>query len=501
MSGAGLPRSIDDAGVRVGQVLAGKYRVERVLGAGGMGVVVAATHVRLDQRVAIKMLLPDGLKKPHLVTRFAREARNAARLRSDHVVRVTDVDELESGAPFMVMEYLEGSDLADVLEQRGELPVDEAVDYVLQACEAMAEAHALGMIHRDLKPANLFLASRTSGRAVVKLLDFGISKSSDGDAQGGDLSLTSTEMVIGSPRYMSPEQVRSSKDVTAKTDIWSLGIILYQLLTARFPFDATAAPALAAQIASDPPKPIAEVRPDLPPGLCGAITRCLEKDPKKRFADVVELACAIADFAPARGGSPAERIERVTRASETLALAATVSDPTSAPDVRERAANEALDTGVRVAKKDETEDLSTGAAPSPPEGAIVAPMSGPVLAASRQRNSSATSRSSKRWTLVAAAAGAIGIGAVVVIAARSTTTATNESATSRSSTTTSASVTPAERTTASATPSASAPAAGSATASAIPPRAILDAAMSAKPARHPATAPAATRDPFDVKPF
>src|SRR5580698_8121411 len=213
--------SYSAAGVREGDILAGQYRVERVLGIGGMGVVVAAHHIQLDEKVALKFLLPDALGDADAVSRFAREARAAVKIKSEHVARVIDVGELANGAPYMVMEYLEGSDLAGKLASSGPMALDQAVSFVLQACEALAEAHVLGIVHRDLKPANLFLANRPSGPPVVKVLDFGISKSMGGESSG---QLTSTATIIGSPMFMSPEQLLSSKDVTPRSDIWSLGI-------------------------------------------------------------------------------------------------------------------------------------------------------------------------------------------------------------------------------------------------------------------------------------
>ena len=203
------------APVEVGEVVAGKYRVDRVLGTGGMGVVLAATQVDLDRRVAIKFLLPAALKNPEVVARFSREARSAAKIQSEHVARVIDVGVLPTGAPYMVMEYLDGSDLAQRISAGERLPLAEAVRYVLEACEALAEAHAAGIVHRDLKPANLFLARRPDRTSSVKVLDFGISKSPVGD--GG---ITSTQAVMGSPLYMSPEQLVSAKRVDHRTDIW-----------------------------------------------------------------------------------------------------------------------------------------------------------------------------------------------------------------------------------------------------------------------------------------
>src|SRR6188768_2962187 len=204
--------------LREGHVLAGKYRIERVLGQGGMGVVVAATHLQLGERVALKFLLPQAIHNPEAVERFAREARAAVKIKSEHVARVSDVGLLESGAPYMVMEYLEGYDLSTWLQQRGPLPVEQAVEFILQACEAIAEAHALGIVHRDLKPANLFVIQRADGVLSVKVLDFGISKAT-GLIGSGDM--TTTSAVMGSPYYMSPEQMGSTKDTDTRADIWA----------------------------------------------------------------------------------------------------------------------------------------------------------------------------------------------------------------------------------------------------------------------------------------
>ncbi|MGH7270161.1 MAG: serine/threonine protein kinase, partial [Polyangiaceae bacterium] len=200
-----------DIGVQAGDVLAGKYRVEQVLGVGGMGVVVAAHHLQLDEKVALKFLLPHALTNAEAMARFEREARAAVKIKSEHVARVSDVGKLENGSPYMVMEYLEGTDLAGWLEKRGALSIEEAVEFVLQACEAIAEAHALGIVHRDLKPANLFCVRRADGRLSIKVLDFGISKVTKGGIQ--DVSMTRTTAIMGSPLYMSPEQMQSSKQV------------------------------------------------------------------------------------------------------------------------------------------------------------------------------------------------------------------------------------------------------------------------------------------------
>jgi serine/threonine-protein kinase len=293
--------------VAVGDVIDGKYRVERVIGTGGMGLVVAATHLELGQPVAVKFLLAEGLARREVAARFIREARAAASIRGEHVARVLDVGRLENGAPYIVMEYLEGRDLEQMV-RAGPIPVADAVDYVIQACDAMAEAHRLGIVHRDLKPANLFLTQAPDGSPVVKVLDFGISKSSiDGSQQG----LTNPAALMGSPLYMSPEQMRSARDVDHRTDIWSLGAVLYELCAGQPPFSADSIPALIAAIMSDPPGSLRDRRPELPEGLVAIILRCLEKDRTMRFNDVGELAAALCAFAPHRSMAVVERAARI----------------------------------------------------------------------------------------------------------------------------------------------------------------------------------------------
>jgi eukaryotic-like serine/threonine-protein kinase len=294
-----------------GQILLGKYRIERVLGMGGMGVVVAATHVTLEERVAIKFLLPHALSNGEAVARFLREARAAVRIKSEHVARVTDVGQLENGAPYMIMEYLDGADLGTVGQRRGALPLEDGVEFVLQACEAIAEAHALGIVHRDLKPANLFLATRADGTPSVKVLDFGISKMTGMSSSGADLGMTKTTAVMGSPLYMSPEQMASSRDVDARTDIWALGAILYELLTGTVPFQADTITQLCVMILQYPSPALRNARPDAPEGLGLVIARCLEKDRNRRFTTIAEFAHALAPYAPRRARLSIERVSRV----------------------------------------------------------------------------------------------------------------------------------------------------------------------------------------------
>jgi eukaryotic-like serine/threonine-protein kinase len=304
--------------VKTGDVLAGKFRVEKVLGEGGMGVVVAARNLHIDQRVAIKFLRASAVGQRDLKERFAREARAATRLKNEHVARVLDVGAMEDGAPYIVMEHLDGCDLAVLLRQRGRLPVAEAVDYVLQACEAIAEAHAAGIIHRDLKPGNLFVTTGSDGLALVKLLDFGISKVGRGADGTQGSALTSTTELLGSPLYMSPEQLQSTRDVGVATDIWGLGVVLYELVAGAPPFAAESMPQLCAQIMIMPHAPLAEVAPDVHEGLRAIVDQCLEKEAPKRFRSVVELAHALAAFTPdgARRSSSIRRIARADAAPE-----------------------------------------------------------------------------------------------------------------------------------------------------------------------------------------
>ena len=297
--------------VREGEVLAGKYRVDRVLGVGGMGIVVAAQHLELDDRVAIKFLLPETLGNAEAVARFAREARAAVKIKSEHVARVSDVGKLENGAPYMVMEYLQGSDLSGWLSEKGALPIEQAVEFTLQASEALAEAHSLGIVHRDLKPANLFVIRRPDGGLSIKVLDFGISKMSSIGGGSGDGSMTKTSAIMGSPIYMSPEQIQSSKDVDSRGDIWALGVILFELITGHAPFGGEHMAELIYRIISTPPPPLGSYRTGVPPELERVIFRCLEKDRGQRFASIAELARALLPFAPARAAVSVERIAGV----------------------------------------------------------------------------------------------------------------------------------------------------------------------------------------------
>ncbi|MGK4004261.1 protein kinase [Sorangium sp. So ce1036] len=275
-----------------GELIAAKYRVERVMAIGGMGVVLAARNEDLDQQVAIKILRQDALANQEAVARFLREARTAARLQGEHVARVFDVGTTEGGVPFMVMEFLSGLDLQQVIDTRGPLPVQDAVDYVLQALEAVAEAHAAGVVHRDIKPSNLFLAEHADGTRRIKVLDFGISKGQglDSPAEPG---LTSTKQVMGSPGYMSPEQMMTPRSVDGRADVWSFGVLLYTLVTGEPPFQGETVAAVMANILHQPVPRLRDKRSDAPATLERIVARCLERDVNARYANVGKLAQAL----------------------------------------------------------------------------------------------------------------------------------------------------------------------------------------------------------------
>jgi len=314
-------------------VIAGKFEVEKLLGEGGMGYVVSARHKQLGQRVALKFMHEEVLTAAFR-SRFLREARHTVRLRSKHVARVLDVGETASGTPYMVMKYLEGQDLSALLHARGPFPAQEACEYILQACEAIAEAHGHGIIHRDLKPANLFLLRTQGGEPVIKVLDFGVSKileldeaaGSDDTAPGGrprpgarhDSALTRETDLLGSPSYMAPEQIVSARDADAGSDLWSLGVILFRLLSGKAPFSAPALGELIQLVMHGAVPDLRALRPDLPVGLELVVARCLDRDRKTRIRDAGELARLLAPYA---GPSASPSLERIALLGPALVTA------------------------------------------------------------------------------------------------------------------------------------------------------------------------------------
>jgi len=294
--------------VKQGDIVAGKYCVERVLGVGGMGVVVAARHVELGELFALKFLLPNFREDPEVARRFAREARTGIRVKNEHVARVFDVGTLADGAPYMVMEHLTGRDLSNIIEARGRLPLEEAVDLLLQACEALCDAHSLGIVHRDLKPANLFVVAGSDGLPFVKVLDFGISKLI---TSVDDFAATASTAILGSPLYMSPEQLTSSKDVDRRADIWSLGVILYEALTGRTPFESDSFVGLTSAILGGKFEPASKRRAGIPPAVDALIASLLTVDRTARLASVEVLAPRLAPFGTASARTSSERIARI----------------------------------------------------------------------------------------------------------------------------------------------------------------------------------------------
>jgi serine/threonine-protein kinase len=320
-----------------GTVLLDKYRIVRELGMGGMGVVLCAEHVQLGTRVAMKFLLPEFAVLPDAAQRFVREARAATRIHSEHVARVIDVGTLPGalagfpaprgpdgeevaqpggppGVPFIVMEYLDGVDLGRHLKSTPKLSIHEAIDFIVQAAEALAQAHAAGVIHRDVKPANLFLTRAPDGTPHVKMLDFGIAKVVEETAQQ-NLELTKTRAVMGSALYMSLEQMRSTKTVDYRTDIYSLGITLYELLTHTHPFMAESFSELCVKVSLDPPDPIGRHRPDVTDELGEVIARAYARYPDDRYPTVASFAAALAPFAAAESQAMIGAIQRIDRAA------------------------------------------------------------------------------------------------------------------------------------------------------------------------------------------
>jgi serine/threonine-protein kinase len=287
-----------------GDVIARKYEVTGLLGSGGMGYVISARHVELGEMMALKFLRPEALVHPELVERFAREARAAAKIRSEHIANVFDVGALPDGTPFIVMEYLAGKDLADLLHHEGALAISNAVELIMQALEALAAAHAHGIVHRDIKPENLFLTRQAQGMDIIKVLDFGISKIA---LPRGKRDLVRTQMTLGSPVYMSPEQIRRSDQVDARSDIWAIGCVLFELITGVTAFDEPSLLELSAAILEREPVPLLTLRPDAPEELEVVILRCLAKNPDDRYQNVAELAAALYPFAPRRARISAER--------------------------------------------------------------------------------------------------------------------------------------------------------------------------------------------------
>jgi len=292
---------------KVGDIIADKYRVDGQLGEGGMAIVFAAHHLLLDKPIAVKLLSPELPRLPQIIERFLTEARAAARVDSPHVARVMDVGVLVNGLPYMVMEKLDGCDLEELLRLEKQLAIGDAVDYVLQALAGLATAHTLGVIHRDLKPSNLFLAHQADGSAIVKILDFGIAKLDSATR------VTQQGQAVGSPTYMSPEHIRNDAIVDHRTDIWAMGVVLYELLTGRPPIEEDGVGETLAAVLNKKAPPPSALRPEIPPELDAAIMRCLEHQAGERWPDVAHFARAIAPFGTGACAALPDSIEQTLR--------------------------------------------------------------------------------------------------------------------------------------------------------------------------------------------
>ena len=275
-----------------GYIIADKYWIQKAIGHGGMAVVHEAQHLRLGERVAIKVMRPALMGIPGMTRRFLQEARAASKVKSDHVCQVLDIDTLPSGLPYIVFEYLDGIDLGALRRKVRPLPISDVIRYVIETCDAIAETHRLGIVHRDLKPSNLFLANWRDGRRIIKVLDFGISKITSANAR----DITRAGITLGSPHYMSPEQMQPTRDVDERADIWALGAILYCLLAGRPPFTGATVEDVCTQVLLGTPRPLTSVRREVPPELDAIVRRCLRKKPEERFQTADDLACALWPF-------------------------------------------------------------------------------------------------------------------------------------------------------------------------------------------------------------
>ncbi len=472
----------------IGSRIAGRYVIDRQLGTGGMGIVAAGRYPELGQRVAVKFLRPEHADDRVLKERFLREARVAAKVKSPHFVRVFDVGTLDSGVPYLVMEMLTGKDLADELRARGPFSVEEAVDAILQACAGIAELHGLGVVHRDLKPSNLFV-TEGAGTRTIKVLDFGISKEKVSDA---NKPLTATDNVLGTPQYMSPEQIKASKDVDERTDVWALGVILYELLTQKLPFVAEG-PGIGELFARvlyfDPQKP-REHRPELPQELEDVIMRCITRDLAARYANVGALAEALRPFAAAKSLHRIDAVHDAVSASypargESVAppprqsLAPTVAVPAAEPHVESATSTPEVSSELEAARSIDASSVDLGIA-------------------KRKRTS--------RAVVGVVAAAAVGAFAIAFVSARREERPTVDTAPAASPAAVassaplapaSTSVSPATVTTAEVTPSASASAPPIVTRRPLPTAVVVKTAPRPSPAKPGATAPAPAKPPVD----
>lgn len=323
---ASVTETHDWDGMGEGTLIAGKYRIEKLIARGGMGVLYRAWQPLIARNVAIKIVRPELMTRSDAPARFLREARVLAQLRTEHVCKVLDAGALDDGLPYMVLEYLEGDDLRNVLNGTGRFDVTRAVDLTLQVAEALAESHALGIVHRDVKPENLFLLHDVSGAEQIKLLDFGICQT-ESNAARLRTPQQADDYGLGSPHYMAPEQISAPHAFDPRIDIWSLGVVLYELISGDPPFDGEDVTAICAQVLGREPASLREVCPELPQGLEHVVARCLSKSPEDRYADISELALALAPYGSAAASNSSARVGR------TLHALHAVPEPHAVPEV------------------------------------------------------------------------------------------------------------------------------------------------------------------------
>jgi len=479
-----LPQDVADGVPQVGElILGGKYEVERIIGVGGMGVVVSALHKKLEQRVAFKFLLA-SMRTNEFSDRFQREGRAAAKVQSEHIARVHDVGVLENGTPYLMMEYLVGADLADYLADQGALPIEDAVDFIIQACDALASAHASGVIHRDLKPSNLFVTRRSDGSALLKVLDFGISKLAQIEVAELDprANLTRPGTLLGSPMYMSPEQLENAKTVDQRTDIWAIGVVLHQLVVGTPMFESESFLRLASTIMNDPPPSLADILPDAPPALERIIHRCVEKNPANRYPSVAELAADLAPLASDEGRVLAARVAKgakgSTQPSSTQPRSSLVKDVATRPDTpagRRTPAGKgdaALRDSARILVGDSGGsglDRTTPLDLVAPSNNSASPIAANLAISTNRAPPPAASR---RWVYAACAAGALAVVLLVMIVSHDKSRSTDAPASASvaaAPTVTASAVTPPSSAVESATPPNEPPASASAVASASAP--------------------------------
>jgi len=319
--------------MQTGDVLRGKYRLVRLLGDGGMGSVYEAHHEGLGTRVAIKVLHPDLARRPGLVERFLREARVSAQIKSPNVVQVVDVERTDDGVAYIVMELLEGEPLSAVLERETRLSVPVATDYAGQILRALEAAHALGVVHRDLKPENVFVTSTRQASAdgpLVKLIDFGIAKARQMDSQPRNLTIAG--IVMGTPEYMAPEQAHSADKVDARSDIFAVGVMLYEMLAGARPVTGDDARLVALRVERGEVRPLVHAAPGVPPDLAGLVHRAMAPRPELRFGSAHEMRAALEATLPGKHGTtPVEPSPAALAAASALNSPGTTNRPSAMP--------------------------------------------------------------------------------------------------------------------------------------------------------------------------